>query len=441
MAYGSPFTPKPGQLPSCPRGHVREVGIVRDFARQVAHAQVSDTNGLYLTGSQGIGKTALLSSVAVQLQERGWRVAMVDRSDPRDPGRALGQSLDSSGMRGIGSRVRDKLQQLRGSVKGGSISIGLDGPSASLDLGRPQSTQNIATQITDAGRRARQSGRPSIVLIDDLHQWSPNELKQLCEGLDTCAREGHPIGVVATGRPAGVAALTAADPTRVFDSAAIKGLTPDEASTVLTDTAAVRGVTIEPEAHDQLVTFSQGHPDRLQLAAHEAWKAMPIGDQVITAQAASQGIEQAAGKLDRQIHAPNWQALSPAEQSMAQAMASVGRGPVEPAAVQTRMSPQHRGDFEAVRAGLVAKDVVHESAGGKLAFNNPGTEPWILANRPPSGSVAHILQGNAPARQVGASAQQVGVSAQQLGASAQGQGQRPAHLDRGKTVTGPTYER
>lgn len=30
MAYGSPFTPKPGQLPSCPRGHVREVGIVRD---------------------------------------------------------------------------------------------------------------------------------------------------------------------------------------------------------------------------------------------------------------------------------------------------------------------------------------------------------------------------------------------------------------------------
>ncbi|MFC0623088.1 ATP-binding protein [Kribbella deserti] len=453
MAHGSPFSPKPGQLPACPRGRARELDIVRNFAQQVAHSPVSSSNGLLLTGTAGIGKSTLLSSVAVMMQERGWRVAMISKADPRDPGRALGQTMDSAGMRGMASRVRDKLQRLRGSVKGGSISIGLEGPSATVELGRPQGAEDIAARIADAGVHARETSQPAVVLIDDLHDWSADDLRGLCEGLDACSEAGHPVGVIATSLPRGAIELTKVDRTRAFDAATIEPLTPQESAAVLIDTAAVRDGVIEPAAGEQLLKFSQGHPDRLQLAAHEAWTALPSNKQTITVDAATAGIGRATEKLDRQVHAVNWQALSAPEQSMTQSIAAVGRGPVDAAAVRAHMTARHRDDFEAVRTSLVAKDIVHETPGGGLAFNNPGTAPWIMANRPPSGSVAHILQAGAPAQQLGTAPKQLGTTAPQVGSTAgrgasagqgvtaAGQGQRPAHLDRGKTQTGPTYER
>jgi hypothetical protein len=67
-----------------------KMALVRDFAARVAHAQVSGSNGLLFTGSNGIGKTALLARTDSMLNQPGWRVAGIDRTRAEPSGRRCG---------------------------------------------------------------------------------------------------------------------------------------------------------------------------------------------------------------------------------------------------------------------------------------------------------------------------------------------------------------
>jgi hypothetical protein len=150
-------------------------------------------------------------------------------------------------MRGAAARLHERLQSLRGLVRGASVSVGLDGPGASFDLGRPGRPRpvDIAAQVAEAGANARRTAEPAMIVVDDLHEWSPSELRNLSEGLDRSSRAGHPIGLIASSSPAGDEFLTRADRNGVFDVHRLSVLSPGEASEVLTATASQRGVTFD----------------------------------------------------------------------------------------------------------------------------------------------------------------------------------------------------
>jgi hypothetical protein len=402
MSYGNPFTPKSSDVPLCPHGRAAEFAAVRDHAWRIAAGQVGDTNGLLVHGTQGIGKTALLNAASQQLADGGWQVAVISKRDTHDLSHAFRDSVDAQQMRGFAARTRERLAQLRGNVQGGSVSIDLlRGPTASLDLGRSKAGSDIAQQLVDAGQRAARSARPAMILIDDLEMWSPSELRQLCDGLERCSRAGSPIGVIATSAPAGDLHLARADRTGLFEAHQLGNLSPTEAQAVLQETAKHRGITIERGASECLLAFSHGHPQRLQLAAYEACKAMPPNSVLLSVAAAEHGIGRATAKLDRQVHAPKWHMLTPAEQSVAQALASVGGNqPRDRTVLRTLVPRADRPQFDAACDGLVRKDVAFEGDLGRLAFSNPGTAVWILRHRPPNNSPMHVLQGSPSPRQL-----------------------------------------
>jgi hypothetical protein len=144
-----------------------------------------------------------------------------------------------------------------------------------------------------------------------------------------------------------------------------------------------------------LAQFAQGHPRRLQLAAHKAWEAAPPGE-TITVAAAESGIAAATERLDRREYARAWRQLSPAEQALTQAMAL--HGATRPRGLRSLhqdMPAQHRHALENAVSGLLTKDVIHELPGGRVAFNDPGMEGWVLRNRPSAGTPVHVLGGSA----------------------------------------------
>lgn len=396
MSYGSPFTPKPGDVPLWPHGRAAEFAAIRDLAQRVAAGEVGDTNGLLVHGTQGIGKTALLNAASKQLADGGLQVAVISKYDSHDLSDIFRNGVDAQRMRGFAARTRERSARLRGSIHGGSVSIGLlRGLGASVEIGPSKASCDIAQQLVDAGQRAARSARPAMILIDDLEKWSPSELRQLCNGLEQCSRAGSPVGVIAASAPAGDLRLARADRAGAFDARRLGPLTPSEAQAVLLHTAGARGIAIESRAYGRLVTFSQGHPQRLQLAAHEACKAMAPNSALLTVAAADHGIERAIAKLDRQVYAPKWHMLTPAEQSVAQALASVGGNlPRDRAVLRAYLPRADRAQFEPACDALVRKDVVFEDAGGRLAFSNPGTEAWILRHRAPIGSPVHVLRGS-----------------------------------------------
>ncbi|TCC35075.1 ATP-binding protein [Kribbella sindirgiensis] len=428
MAYGSPFSPRPGAATVAPRGRGTETALARRFVTDVAHAQV-ETNGLMFAGSRGIGKSTLLRGLATDLRSMGWRVAEVRVSESLSANEALRDSLDSARMRG-GARFRDPVRNLRKSVRGASLSVGLRGPSASVDIERPDRGPQIAKLVVDAGEQARRAARPAVIVIDDLDRWSPSQLRQLCEGLSECSRARHPVGVIAAGSAAADADLAKADRGQVFDVARLDVLNPSEASAVLRDTAATVGGSFDQRAHDTVVNFSQGHPLRLQLAAHEAWRAAPHGALHITGQAAQVGVERARAKLDRQIHGAIWNSLPRSEQVVMQTLAD-GHPTQSRTSIEARLSAGPRvANVESAVAALIRKNVVKEIPDGRIAFTDPGTAEWVLRNRPPAGSANHVLQASPPAKQIG--------SAQ---SAASAQPTRPATLGRSQHSTNPTNER
>lgn len=428
MALRSPFTPRSDVLPECPRGRAAEFELVGAFASEILHGRSGASNGLVFTGPEGIGTSVLLRGAGATLEAQGWGVASVARDDEQDASVAIRGSLDAMGMRGVGARLRDKAQRLRGTVKKLTVSLGLDGLSGSLEFAGSPRSLGIRTQIVAAGEHARRSARPAAILIDDLHTWSPSQLRQLCDGLDACSRAGHPIVVIAASSPAGDSRLALADRTHVFDSHRVGVLSPGEASSVAIDTAARHGVTFAPAAHDIVVQFSQGHPRRLQLAAHKAWNAMPAGARVISAADAERGIAGATARLDRQVHAGMWHRLTAAEQSFAQAMAVGGAEPQQRGSVQARMPSDHRPGFEAAQTGLQDKGVVHQVGGSRVVFSDPGTASWILRNRPPTGSaVVPALRAASTVRQPGP--------------PSLGRGQRRSPRAIGPAVNRPGHER
>jgi hypothetical protein len=420
MSYGSPFTPKPGDVPLWPHGRAAEFDAIRDLAQRVAAGEVGDTNGLLIHGTQGIGKTALLNAASKQLADGGWQVAVISKYDSHDLSDIFRNSVDAQRMRGFAARARERSARLKGSVHGGSLSIGLlRGLGASVEIGPSKTSTDITQQLVDAGQRAARSARPAMILIDDLDNWSLSELRQLCNGLEQCSQAGSPVGVIATSAPAGDLRLARADRAGVFDARRLGPLTPSEAQAVLLHTAGARGIAIGPGAYERLLTFSQGHPQRLQLAAHEACKAMAPNSALLTVSAAHRGIERAIAKLDRQVYAPKWHMLTPAEQSVAQALASVGGNlPRDRAVLRAHTPRADRAQFEPACDALVRKDVVFEDAIGRLAFSNPGTEAWILRHRPPIGSPIHVLRGSPQQRPLSSLTAGSGRRAKQLGQGA-----------------------
>ncbi|MEV4260556.1 ATP-binding protein [Kribbella sp. NPDC049584] len=425
MAHGSPFTPRPGVAPRAPLGREAERALARAFASDVAHAQV-ETNGLLFSGSRGMGKSTLLLQVAEELRSRGWRVAEVKVGAGQPVNEALQSSLDSERMRG-GARVLDRLRSLSRSVRGGSLSVGVGGPSASVNIERPTGGPQIAKLLTDAGEQARRSGQPAMVVIDNLQRWSPSQLEQLCDGLNECSRAGHPVGVVTAGSGAAEAALTTADRGQVFDVGRIDVLTPPEANAVVRHTASLAGVTFSQDALNTVVQFSQGHPLRLQLAAFEAWRAAPNGTREITNHSALAGVERARHKLDRQIHGPAWNRLQSTEQAIAQTLAA-GPPIQDRASVEARLPPSSRSaNVDAAFYSLIRKDVIKEIRKGGLAFTDPGTSEWILRFRPPAGSANHVLQASPSPRQIGSTKPAIAPQASRPG--------------RGPSPNSPTHER
>ncbi|WP_433020022.1 AAA family ATPase [Kribbella sp. CA-294648] len=401
---GSPFTPRPGDPPAAPSGRVVEFDLMRGFGSRMAAAQVQLSNGLLIAGSKAIGKTAVARAAAGVLGGQSLRVAVVEWDDRQKAGAVLRRAMDDQSMRSFGAVARTQLGRLRSVLKGPSVSVGLKGPSVSSGLGLPRAPEaEIARNLVQAGEQARRTARPAVIVIDDLQKWSPREMRELCQGLADCARADHPIGVVAFASPAGEERLARADEHGMFSSHRLGPLTPRQSAHVLEQTAAQRGVQFDPAALEGLVKFSQGHPRRLQLAAHEAWEAAPAGDR-IDAAAADHGIAAATAQLDRGEHTRTWRQLTAPEQALTQTLAA--RGGSEPRSLlslQQHVPRPHREQLEQAVAGLVRKDVIQELPGGRIAFNDPGTEGWVLRNRPPAGTAGHMLESG-PTRQIGSPA-------------------------------------
>ncbi|GAA0948605.1 hypothetical protein GCM10009554_46390 [Kribbella koreensis] len=398
---GSPFTPRPGDPPAAPSGRVVEFDLMRGFSSRIAATQVQSSNGLLIVGSKAIGKTAVARAALGVLSDQSLRVAVVEWDGRQKAGAVLRQAMDGESMRSFGAVARTQLGRLKSVFKRPSVSVGLKGPSVSSDLGLPRAPEaDIARNFVQAGEHARRTATPAVIVIDDLQKWSPREVRELCQGLVDCARAGHPIGVVAFASPAGEERVARADEHGMFAAHRLGPLTPRQSAHVLEQTAAQRGVRFDPAALESLVKFSQGHPRRLQLAAHEAWEAAPAGDR-INAAAAEHGIAAATAHLERGEHTRTWRQLTAPEQALTQTLAA--RGGTEPRSLlslQEHVPRPHREQIEQAVAELVRKDVIQEFPGGRIAFNDPGTEAWVLRNRPPAGTAGHMLESG-PTWQIG----------------------------------------
>src|SRR5205085_6856278 len=114
--------------------------------------------------------------------------------------------------------------------------------------------------------------------------------------------------------------------------AELGALNPVAVRVALEAPARALGVGFEPVALDQLVAVSQGYPYLVQLLGRRAWEAAE-GGPVISAAHVAVAIPAALSELGSSVFVGRWTRITAAERAYVEAMASLGDGTVESAAV------------------------------------------------------------------------------------------------------------
>jgi len=348
-------------------------------------AQGRDAQSLVLYGLRGVGKTVLLTQLALTARSQGWIVAQAEAGSGRSVREVIGESLHSFLIEiarpGVGKRIL-KAVKTAVSFKASYDSTGTW--SFGLDLtGSEGGGADTGTLETDLGRLvmdlvevAQERGTGVVFLIDEAQDLSQEELAVLCSLIHSANQRQEPFLVAMAGLPSLPRQLSEAKSyaERLFAFHEIGVLTRKEARLVLADPAEAMGVSWSEEGLELVADAAGDYPYFLQEYGQDTWNA--ASSSPITQMDARIGIAVGTGALDTGFFRIRWERASSTERDYLRAMAEDGEGPSSSSQIAIRMKrkPSALGP---TRANLIAKGLIYAPEHGVVAFTVPAMSRFI----------------------------------------------------------------
>ena len=283
----SPYAPGYGHVPQPMFG--RDEVLVR-LERLIKAADFGTGGGAArLIGVRGTGKTSLLGEVERRVTDREELGRIVGRSKPKpwvvlraEAGANLAEDLVAE-MNRIGPTVdRKRAWNL-------SLSASVPGLGASVQRRQAPAPTSLSGALKDLAAAAAEAKRPVIVLVDELHEISRDDLRAITGVTNQLSGSRYPVVMVTAELPD---RLQLEHITYFNDRAKridIGDLDPEAARWAIIAPAKARGVEWDPEAVDRVASAANGYPYALQVHADACWNAAGPGER-ISVSAAVRGV-------------------------------------------------------------------------------------------------------------------------------------------------------
>ena len=346
---------------------------------------------MLLTGLRGVGKTVLLNEIERLATGEGYRTVSIEAIEGRSLGEMLAPYLrklllELDRLAGAGDKVKRGLAVLRSFI--GSIKVTVDGTSYGLDIEPEKGSADSGDleidlpQLFEAiGEAAQDRNTAVAIFIDEVQYFDQRELGALIMAMHRIQQRQLPLVLLGAGLPIlpGLAADAKSYAERLFNFPDIGALLPPEARRAVEEPMKAVGVTITPEALDEIYRATKGYPYFLQEWGYQTWNlatGSPIPAQVVQAASAA-----SIPRLDMNFFRARYQRLTPSETRVLRAMADLGPGPHRTGDIAERLHIT-LSSMGPVRAKLIRKGMIYSPAHGELAFTVPLFDEFMIRQIP-----------------------------------------------------------
>jgi hypothetical protein len=377
-AYRNPYTPGAGSRPAALTGRGTQIDRFRVVLGRLSLG--APEQGMAIHGLRGVGKTVLLNKLEEVAIEAGWATsfAEVRRGDDFRAlmARAIYNTIRQLDVRQMGRRAIDRLMAAFASFSAtvsseGSITFGIDAAPARGTADSGHLETDLVEIFLELGSAAANAETGVAVLLDELQLATPSDLEALVAAVHRANQKALPVAMVAAGLPTLPEALAEAKTyaERLFSFPRLGALDSTDARNALVLPARAQGVEYADDALDLILERAEGYPYFLQEWGRGVWDvavANPIGAEDVRA-----AIPEVERKLAEDFFAVRLARTTPAERRYCTAMASLGDGAQESAAISSALGYSSVSAASTLRASLIEKGVVYSVGRGQLDFTVP----------------------------------------------------------------------
>ena len=373
----SPFTPGFGSTPSVVAGRVE---LFETITRGVASGPRHPGYASIAIGARGTGKTTLLNLIRQAAQKKGWMVLETDGAH----GSVCTRLLAAAARARSSDRASSK-RELTG-VQVGPVGATFQRRGETADLSHDPDA--LLHALSDLGSQAAAGGSQVVILVDEMHAVRSPDIRRLASVLQNVTmRSGLPVAFIGMSLPH-ILDTHLADQAITFLQRCPRHEVPmlrdDEVRLGLRATVVDHGGSIADEALDEAVPRIGGHPYKLQLLGHHAWRLAGAPESPISAGFVREAADIADGLMGEHLYGPSWRDLSDGDRRFLCAMAESEADQPTSGEVRARLGVSssqvaaYRERLE--RAGLVAR-----AGRGLMRFVHPMLREWVSERCPPPG--------------------------------------------------------
>ncbi len=377
-AYRNPYTPGAGSRPAALAGRNAEIERFDVMLGRLSRGAAEQ--GMAIHGLRGVGKTVLLNKLEEVAIEAGWvtSFAEIRRGDGFRAvmARALFNAIRQLDARPIGHRAIARLKSAFASFSAtlnsdGTVGLGFEVSPARGTADSGDLETDLVEIFQELGGSAAGGGTGAAILLDELQLAGRDDLEALVAAMHRATQKGLPIAIVGAGLPTLPEALAEAKTyaERLFSFPSLGALVESDAVDALVLPARGQGVEYEKRAIQLVLERADGYPYFLQEWGRGVWDAAvanPISAEDV--EAATPDVER---KLAQDFFSVRLARTTPTERRYCAAMAALGDGPQESAAIAAAMGYSGVHAASALRASLIEKGVIYSVGRGELDFTVP----------------------------------------------------------------------
>lgn len=386
-AFRNPYTPGAGSRPAALTGRDEEIERFRVTLGRLSHG--APEQGTVIHGLRGVGKTVLLNKLEEVAIEADWvtSFAEVRRGDDFRAvmARALFGAIRQLDARRIGNRAIARLKSAFASFSAtlagdGSIKLGFEVTPARGTADSGDLETDLVEIFQEVGRAAKHGRTGAAVLLDELQLAGRDDLEALVAAMHRASQKALPISLVAAGLPTLPGAMAEAKTyaERLFSFPSLGALDAVDARDALAEPARNEGVEYEEDALKLVLGRAAGYPYFLQEWGRGVWDAAVANP--ISVQDVEAAVPEVERKLAQDFFAVRLARATPSERRYCAAMAALGDGPQESAAIARAMGYPSVQAASPLRASLIEKGVVYSVGHGQLDFTVPTFAEFVRSD-------------------------------------------------------------
>jgi hypothetical protein len=376
--FRNPYTPGAGSRPAALVGRDAEIeqfGVILGRLSRGATEQ-----SLVLHGLRGVGKTVLLNKLEEVAIEAGWATTFseVQRGDDFRTVIALAihNSIRQLEARRAAGHAFAKLKSAFASFSAtltseGEVRLGVEVSPANGIAGSGHLETDLVEMFLELGRAASEVGTGVAILLDELQLADREDLEALVAAIHRTNQKALPIAVVAAGLPTLPRALAEAKTyaERLFSCPPLGALSDAAARDALALPAQALEVRYTDRALSSILDKARGYPYFIQEWGRGVWN-VAVADP-IDIEDVMEAVPQVERKLAQDFFSARLARTTPTERRYCAAMAAMGDGPYESAAVATALGYESIRAASTLRASLIDKGVIYSVGRGELDFTVP----------------------------------------------------------------------